>query len=86
MTYRFPAVLCSRISFRFSVRQVVSRVILRGSALYYFVQRPIWAHAVDGFFAQHVSDLLGVLASPTKEKRTIAVVGNDFRSVLVNRL
>ena len=42
--------------------------------------------AVDGFFAQHVSDLLGVLASPTKEKRTIAVVGNDFRSVLVNRL
>ena len=42
--------------------------------------------AVYGFFPQHVSDLLGVFAPPTKEKRTIAVVGNDFRSVLVNRL
>ena len=26
--------------------------------------------AVDGFFAQHVRDFLGVLAPPTKEKRT----------------
>ena len=38
--------LCSRFSFRLSVRQVVSRVILRGSALHYFAQRPIWAHDV----------------------------------------
>lgn len=28
-------------------RQVVSRVILRGSALHYFAQRPIWAHGVN---------------------------------------
>ena len=39
--------LCSRFSFRLSVRQVVSRVILRGSALHYFAQRPIWAHSVN---------------------------------------
>lgn len=38
--------LCSRFSFRLSVRQVVSRVILRGSALHYFAQRPIWAHGI----------------------------------------
>lgn len=42
--------------------------------------------AINGFFPQHVRDLLGVLASATKEKRTIAVVGNDFRRVLVNGL
>ena len=36
--------LCSRVSFRLSVRQAVSRVILRGSALRYFTQRPIRAH------------------------------------------
>ncbi len=32
VTYRFPAMLCSRISFRLSVRQVVSHVIVRDSA------------------------------------------------------
>lgn len=32
VTYRFPAMLCSRISFRLSVRQVVSCVIVRDSA------------------------------------------------------
>ena len=42
--------LCSRFSFRLSVRQVVSRVILRGSALHYFAQRPIWAHGVHRFY------------------------------------
>ena len=47
MTYRFPAVLCSRFSFRLSVRQVVSRVILRGSPLRYTTQCPIWAHLLD---------------------------------------
>ncbi len=31
-TYRFLIVLCSRISFRLSVRQVVSHVIVRDSA------------------------------------------------------
>ena len=30
-TYRFPAVLCSRVSFRLSVRQATSRVIMRNS-------------------------------------------------------
>ena len=50
MTYCFPAVLCSRVGFHLSVRQVVSRVILRGSALHYFAQRPIWAHKVDRLF------------------------------------
>lgn len=42
--------------------------------------------AVDGFFAQHVRDFLGVLAPPTKKKRAVAVIGNDFRSVLVDGL
>ena len=46
MTFRFPAVLCSRFSFRLSVRQVVSRVILRGSPLRYTTQCPIWAHLI----------------------------------------
>ena len=40
MTYRFPAVLCSRVSFRLSVRLVVSRVILRGSTSYCFSHCP----------------------------------------------
>ena len=47
MTYRFPAVLCSRVSFRLSVRLVVSRVILRGSTLYCFSHCPIRAYVVD---------------------------------------
>ena len=42
--------------------------------------------AVNGFLAQHLRDLLGVLAPATKEQRTVAVVGNDFRRVLVNGL
>ena len=32
--------------------------------------------AVDGFFAQHVRDFLGVLAPPTKKKRAVAVIGS----------
>lgn len=62
MTYRFPAVLCSRFSFRLSVRQVVSRVILRGSPLRYTTQCPIWAHFLDlhsveiGDLALHVAN------------------------------
>ena len=32
-TYRVPAVLCSRVSFRLSVRQAASRVIMRGSTI-----------------------------------------------------
>ena len=39
--------LCSRFSFRLSVRQVVSRVILRGSPLRYTTQCPIWAHFLN---------------------------------------
>ena len=41
--------LCSRVGFRLSVRQVVSRVILRGSALRYFIQRPIRAHIIQSY-------------------------------------
>ena len=44
MTYRFPAVLCSRVSFRLSVRQEDSHVIVWGNALVCFCQRPIRAH------------------------------------------
>ena len=44
-TYRFPAMLCSRVSFHLSVRRVVSTVIIVGSALFYFLLRPIWARA-----------------------------------------
>ena len=47
MTYRFPAVLCSRVSFRLSVRLVVSRVILRGSTSYCFSHCPIRAYIVN---------------------------------------
>ena len=46
--------LCSRVSFRLSVRQFVSRVILRGCTLINFLPHPIWAqHVVPapyGFF------------------------------------
>lgn len=42
--------LCSRFSFRLSVRQVVSRVILRGSPLRYTTQCPIWAHIYNVAF------------------------------------
>ena len=37
--------------------------------------------AVNGFLAQHVRDFLGVFTSATQKKRTIAVVGNDFRRI-----
>ncbi|WP_288149690.1 hypothetical protein, partial [Bacteroides acidifaciens] len=48
-TYRFPAMLWSRVSFRLSVRQAVSRVILRGCALVNSLFHPIWAqHIVAG--------------------------------------
>ena len=50
MTYRFPAVLCSRVSFRLSVRPVVSRVILRGSTFYCFSHCPIRAYTVNVLF------------------------------------
>lgn len=46
-TYRFPAVLCSRVSFRLSVRLVVSRVILRGSTSYCFSHCPIRAYKMN---------------------------------------
>ena len=42
--------------------------------------------AVNRFLAQHIRDFLGVLASSTQEKRTVAVVGNDFRCILVDGL
>ena len=39
-TYRFPAVLCSRVSFRLSVRQAASRVIMRGSTIFLHCKVP----------------------------------------------
>ena len=79
--------LCSRFSFRLSVRQVVSRVILRGSALHYFAQRPIWAHGVDGFLAQHGSQLLeGGWLLTAQENGSIHVADDGICIVLINRL
>ena len=79
--------LCSRFSFRLSVRQVVSRVILRGSALHYFAQRPIWAHAVDGLLAQQFRDLFqrGLLLTSQKQG-DVAVADDGIRGVLVDGL
>lgn len=86
MTYCFPAVLCSRFSFRLSVRQVVSRVILRGSALHYFAQRPIWAHCVDCFFPKQFLHFFQrrLFLAAQKEQR-IAVADDCISTVLVNR-
>ena len=39
-TYRFPAVLCSRVSFRFSVRQATSRIIVRDSTIFLLYKAP----------------------------------------------
>ena len=47
-TFRFPAVLCSRISFRLSVKQVEYRVIVRRGSLSHFHQRPIRTHVFHG--------------------------------------
>ena len=79
--------LCSRFSFRLSVRQVVSRVILRGSALHYFAQRPIWAHKVDCLLAQHLADFLerGFLLA-AEEKCAVTVARDGVRRILVDGL
>ena len=77
--------LCSRFSFRLSVRQVVSRVILRGSALHYFAQRPIWAHKVDCLLTQHLADFLerGFLLA-AEEKSAVAVARSNNNSYGLN--
>ena len=74
-------------SFRLSVRQVVSRVILRGSALHYFAQRPIWAHGVDGFLAQHGSQLFeGGWLLTAQEDGSIHVADDGICVILIDRL
>ena len=67
MTYRFPAVLCSRVSFRLSVRLVVSRVILRGSTLYCFSHCPIRAYAV------YMQFILQVTKGPRENRRVMDI-------------
>ena len=81
MTYRFPAVLCSRFSFRLSVRQVVSRVILRGSPLRYTTQCPIWAHFLDFGTVKLGDDSLDGLNRRSLVNR-LDVHGHDLRGFL----
>lgn len=85
MTYRFPAVLCSRFSFRLSVRQVVSRVILRGSPLRYTTQCPIWAHLLDFAAIQFRDGALDGLDG-TVLIDTLDVHGNDLRGIHVQKI
>ena len=85
MTYRFPAVLCSRFSFRLSVRQVVSRVILRGSPLRYTTQCPIWAHLLDLAAIQFRDGALDGLDG-TVLIDTLNVHGNDLRGIHVQKV
>ena len=87
MTYCFPAVLCSRVGFHLSVRQVVSRVILRGSALHYFAQHPIWAHKVDRLFPKRGCQLLesGIFRTAQKDL-TVHVPDDGVGVVLIQRL
>lgn len=80
MTYRFPAVLCSRFSFRLSVRQVVSRVILRGSPLRYTTQCPIWAHFLNLTSVQFRDGALHRLDG-TILIDTLNVHGNDLAGI-----
>ena len=81
MTYRFPDVLCSRVSFRLSVSQVDSRVILRGRAFLcppflYFYFRPIWTHvaAVNHLPVAHIDAHMG---DAVRVRRVIGVLEED---------
>ena len=85
MTYRFPAVLCSRFSFRLSVRQVVSRVILRGSPLRYTTQCPIWAHLLNLASVQFRDGALDRLDG-TVLIDTLDVHGNDLAGIHVQKI
>ena len=85
MTYRFPAVLCSRFSFRLSVRQVVSRVILRGSPLRYTTQCPIWAHLLDLAAVQFRDGALHRLDG-TVLVNGLDVHGNDLAGIHVQKI
>lgn len=50
ITFRFPFVLCSRVSFRLSVRTAVSCAVSQGSSfLFYFSLCPFRAHSVAMF-------------------------------------
>ena len=62
-TYRFPAVLCSRVSFRLSVRQAASRIITREAACLPFGQ----AGGLPRYHAgqYHFSALQGALSGRT---------------------
>ena len=79
--------LCSRFSFRLSVRQVVSRVILRGSALHYFAQRPIWAHSVYGLLSQNSRQLFQrCWLFATQEDGSIHIADDGIGIIFVNCL
>ena len=86
MTYCFPAVLCSRVGFHLSVRQVVSRVILRGSALHYFAQHPIWAHKVDCLFPERCSQFFeGCVFGAAQKDLAVHVANDGIGVVLIQR-
>ena len=70
-TYRFPAMLCFRIGFHLSVRRVVSTVIIVGSALFYFLLRPIWARAL-GIGNEGGHQLQDILFAGNVGKRVVA--------------
>lgn len=82
MTYRFPAVLCFRVSFRLSVRQAVFRAILRNSTSYCFTYCPIWAHVVNVALVNVGADKALILALCPTHRRFIAdfvgLVRRDF--------
>ena len=77
--------LCSRFSFRLSVRQVVSRVILRGSPLRYTTQCPIWAHFLDLAAIQFGDGALDRLDS-TVLIDTLNVHGDDLGRIHVQKI
>jgi len=78
-------VLCSRFSFRLSVRQVVSRVILRGSPLRYTTQCPIWAHFLNLGTIQLRDGMLNGLDCFVLVYR-LDVHGNDLGRIHVQKI
>ena len=71
MTYRFPAVPCSRVSFRLSVRLVVSCVILQGSTLCCSSHCPIRAYVEELIFDAEQRELINkaIAALPEIQRR-----------------
>ena len=63
--------LCSRISFHLSVKRVVSTVIIVGSAVFYFLLRPIWARSL-GVGDQRCNQLEDILFGMDVRERVIS--------------